>query len=131
MPENSDRLGLAVRRGENCELVDLRQREAGVQICVDDGGRNVVGLRAIEDDRIEGNRSHLPVVKVAESPGRLRVLKRKGALDVLGPSARAAVLPAAGASTPNTVPTASTDTMLNRLMTASLTARLQFDYSAG
>jgi hypothetical protein len=89
-------------------MVNLRQREPGFQIRVYDDSRDVVGLRAREDDRVEGNRSHLAVVEVAESPGRLWVLKRKGALNVLGLSAHAAVLPVAGASTPGTVLTVST-----------------------
>ena len=41
VPDNPDRLGLAVRRGEHCELVGLRQRETGVQICVGDGSREL------------------------------------------------------------------------------------------
>src|SRR5262250_2997535 len=85
VPENPDSLGLAIRTGEDCEMVDLRQRETGVQIRVYDESRDVVGLRAVrEDDRVQGNGGHLPVVEVTESPGRLRVLKREGALDVLG-----------------------------------------------
>ena len=45
--------------------------------------------------------------------------KRKGALDVLGAVAHAAVLPAAGVSTPNTVATGKTAaTMANRLVAA-------------
>src|SRR5215469_9652918 len=84
VPENPDSLGLAVRGGEDCEMVNLRQRETGVQIRVYDDCRDVVGLTTREDVRIEGNRSHLPVVEAAESSGRLRVLKREGALDVLG-----------------------------------------------
>src|SRR5215471_14647010 len=69
MPENPDRLGLAVRRGENREMVDFRQRETGFQIRVYDGSRNVVGLRASKYYRVQGNRSHFPVVEIAKGPG--------------------------------------------------------------
>jgi hypothetical protein len=118
VPDNPDRLGLAVRGGEDCEMVHLRQREAGVQIRVYDDCRDVVGLTAREDDRVQGNRSNLPVVEVAESPGGCGFSNVKVLLTCWGPSAHAAVLPAAGASTPNTVPTASAATMMNRLTTA-------------
>src|SRR5215813_4244019 len=124
VPEKPDSLGLA-RSGEHGEVAVLRQRETGVQIRVCVGKQDVVSLAAREDDRVQGNRRRLPVCEVAESPGwQWRGIKRKGGHDVLravGPRCRA---PAAGASTPSTVPTASTATMVNRLMTASLNRAL-------
>jgi len=121
VPENSDLLGLPVCSGElHNEVVGLSQRETGGLIRVRDLSLDLIDLSGT---MIELSVT-VPTTRWSKSqnwPAGSTTSNEEVLLACCGPLAHAAVLPATGVSTPNTVPTVNTaPAMTDRLMVTPL-----------